>query len=280
MLLQSALDHYRAEQRITAAGLIALRRRRFDTLDALVRTMVAFQVLATREAQSAFPRMLDEQGLDIAAEGDVRSAGLLGWASDGRSMRGLMDYSRDPSVTAKAFDLIVSTQLQDVARQAAAIEMGARPALTGYVRMLNPPSCSRCAVLAGRVYRKSKGFLRHPRCDCRHVPTSESLAGDLTTDPRAYFDSLPEADQARIFTTAGAEAIRAGADIGKVVNARRGMSASQSGRLARRSVNGQKVYTTTEASRGKVRLMPESILEIAEDDAEVLRLLKAHGYLT
>jgi len=30
----------------------------------------------------------------------------------------------------------------------------------------------------------------------------------------------------------------------------------------------------------KVRLMPESILEIAEDDAEVLRLLKAHGYLT
>lgn len=279
-MLRSALTHYRAEQRITAAGLVALRRRRFDTLDALVRTMIAYQVLAAREAASAVPLMLDEQNVEAPAEADGRPVALAGWASDGRSMRGLMDYTRNPDVTAKAFDLIVSTQLQDVARQAVSIEMGARPRVTGYARMLSLPSCSRCAVLAGRVYRKNTGFQRHPRCDCRHVITVETVAGDLTTDPRAYFDSLPVAEQDRIFTSAGAEAIRQGVDIGKVVNARRGMSTSQSGRLARRDVRGSQLYTTTEAARrGAARMMPESILEVAEDDAEALRLLKAHGYL-
>src|SRR5690606_23965723 len=33
-----------------------------------------------------------------------------------------------------------------------------------YVRMLTPPSCSRCTVLAGRWYRKNAGFARHPGC--------------------------------------------------------------------------------------------------------------------
>jgi hypothetical protein len=27
-------------------------------------------------------------------------------------------------------------------------------------------------VLAGRVYRYSSGFLRHPNCDCTMIPTS------------------------------------------------------------------------------------------------------------
>lgn len=282
MQLQSALAHYRAEQRITAAGLISLRRRRFDTLDALVSAMTGFQSLAAREAVAAIPAMLDEQNVKAPAEGGARVAGLLGWASDGRSMRGLLDYTRSPGVTADAFDLIVSTQLQDVARQAAAIEMGARPSVTTYVRVLNPPSCSRCAVLAGRTYRKNSGFLRHPRCDCRHLPSTVAASGGLAADPRAYFDGLDVAGQNRIFTNAGAEAIRRGADINKVVNARRGMSTAQgAGRLARRDVFGQQVYTTTEATRrGAIRLMPESILEIAKDDTEVIRLLKAHGYLT
>lgn len=34
----------------------------------------------------------------------------------------------------------------------------------GYVRVLNPPSCGRCAILAGRFYRWSAGFQRHPMC--------------------------------------------------------------------------------------------------------------------
>lgn len=44
----------------------------------------------------------------------------------------------------------------------------------------------------------------------------------MRTDPKAYFRSLSRAEQDRAFTAAGAEAIRLGADIGQVVNARRG----------------------------------------------------------
>src|SRR5690606_25895161 len=116
---------------------------------------------------------------------------------------------------------------QDVARQSEAVAIAARPAVTGYVRMVNPPSCSRCAVLAGRFYRWNDGFQRHPRCDCRHVPTTEANAGDIVTAPRDYFDSLDAAEQDRIFTQAGAEAIRLGADPAQVVNARRGMAYAQ-----------------------------------------------------
>ena len=115
---------------------------------------------------------------------------------------------------------------------------------------------------------------------------AEATAGDLTTDPRAYFDSLPATEQERIFTKAGARAIRDGSDIGRVVNARRGMNTAQSGRLARRKVAGQWVYTTTEATSrrgisrgGRVRLMPESIYQFADSREDALRMLKAHGYI-
>lgn len=148
----------------------------------------------------------------------------------------------------------------------------ARRHVAGYVRMLVPPSCSRCVVLAGNFYRFNAGFERHPRCDCRHIPAAEALAGDLALDTRAYFDSLSEAEQRRVFTVAGAEAIRDGADIGRVVNARRGMYTAQ--------VGGRRVLATTAVSGSRVRLMPETIVRVAPNRAERLRLLRLHGYIT
>jgi hypothetical protein len=62
--------------------------------------------------------------------------------------------------------------------------------------------------------------------------------------------------------------------------------------MARRDVFGRPLYTTNEGmtkrglaykARGRqyVRLMPESIVELANGDrAELLRLLKVHGYIT
>lgn len=324
MPLRSAEQHYARQQRIDAAGLVAARRARWGSLGQLVSVMVAFQVLASRDAAGSVPLMLDEQNIDAEPVAAVSVAALAGTASDGRDLRGLMDHTRSRDVTSDAFDLIVLTQLQDVARAAAALAMAVRPRVTRYVRMLNPPSCSRCAVLAGRVYRFDAGFQRHPRCDCRGIPASEDTAGDLRTDPSAYFDSLPTArqlsadypdltvrkrqelrlySQEDIFTKAGAEVIRRGADISQVVNARAGMSTAQvavrgagdrwtaSGRLVRQTVFGRQVATTKEGmtkhgvafkarGRGYVRLMPESLLEIADDRADALRLLKAHGYVS
>ena len=109
-------------------------------------------------------------------------------------------------------------------------------------------------------------------CDCRHIPSTEVVAGDLVTDPSAYFDSLSLEEQNRVFTNAGARAIREGADMGRVVNARRGMSMAQ--------VAGRELLVTSErARRGRVRLMPESIFEVARSREEALRLLRTHGYI-
>lgn len=270
-MLQSASEHYRRQQRITATGLVAARRVRFDTLDRLFAVVSMFQLAAAEESSTAVPLMLAEQGLAVGAEGSVAARTLLGAASDGRTMTGLLDYTRSQAVTDAAFDRIVTTQLQDVARQSEAIAMAAEPTVTGYVRVLNTPSCSRCVVLAGRTYKWNAGFLRHPVCDCKHVPTGKR-SPRLTTDPAAYFRSLPASEQNRIFTKAGAESVRLGADLGQVVNARLGMGVTQ--------VAGRGLLTTTRnAKRGTVRLMPESILQVATDRADAVRLLKLHRYL-
>ena len=150
-----------------------------------------------------------------------------------------------------------------------------RPTVTTYVRMVNLPACSRCILLAGRSYRMETAFRRHPKCDCRHIPTVENLAGDVTTDPTAAFRTLTTEQQDRIFTKAGAQALRDGADMSRVVNARSGMSSAQ--------VGGRRLRTTTAGPRrrGMVRLMPESIYDLAGGDRkEALRLLQVHGYIT
>ncbi len=168
---------------------------------------------------------------------------------------------------------IVQTQVADAARQATAAEMGVRPAVTGWVRMLNPPACGRCAILAGRFYRWSQGFARHPRCDCRHIPTTDRDPDGLVSDPRAYFDSLPAPEQNRRFGGPVAQAIRDGADMARAVNAtgrRSGMT----------SVQGGIKLTTEAAQRGRLRLTPEGIYRLASDRDEAIRLLRVHGYIT
>lgn len=193
-------------------------------------------------------------------------------------------------------EMAAATAVIDAARAAESAATTARPEVSGYVRMLNPPSCSRCVVLAGRFYRWNDGFRRHPLCDCRHIPSSEALAGDMTVDPDAYFHSLSPVEQDKVFTQAGAQAIRDGADLSQVVNARRGMEKAQVyGRQAlitREGVTRRGQYGQSrggfEKQRGRryqaskhVRLMPESIYDAAAGDRdEAVRLLKLHGFVT
>lgn len=179
---------------------------------------------------------------------------------------------------------IVRTQVADAGRAAAGVDAASRAGV-GYIRMLNPPSCSRCAILAGRRYRYNQGFLRHPRCDCVHqIATTRALnAGEsegLLVDQYEYFDSLSEAEQNRIFTNAGAQAIRDGADMNRTVNARRGMEVA--GR--RRDPTTVELGTARGRRRAGLdlpgaRLTPEGIYDQAESRQEALRLLEEHGYL-
>jgi hypothetical protein len=284
-MLASAREHYRRQQRITTAGLVAARKARRKGAFEVAKVVTAFQILASRDAVESVSTMLAEQGIVDAPASSVIPTSLAGVASDGRALDTLFEQAKSEF----QFALMVATQLQDAARGAASVSIASRSRV-GYIRMLNPPSCSRCAILAGKWYGWNEGFQRHPKCDCRHVPTTEDVAGDLTTNPDAYFRSLGQAEQDRIFTNAGAQAIRDGADMSRVVNARSGMATAPTAtgrRIAQRNAAGELRTTAGTTRRGRLpgqitgpRLMPESIYELATDRAHAQRLLKLHGYIT
>lgn len=273
---------------------------RNDLLSSWLRLMLArvlvpvrgAQLLAARGARPYVARVLAAQVRlhgrpEPAPVARVVPEQLAATAADGRSMETLLYQPAVTAVRARAagrspsdahvigavqLDMIVRSEVADAGRVATGVQVAATPTV-GYVRMLNPPSCSRCAILAGRFYRWNTGFQRHPRCDCIHIPVTEDVADDLVTDPRAYFDSLSADEQRRIFTNAGAEAIRDGADIAQVVNARRGMYSAGGRRLTREG--------TRRRGARRTRLMPEQIyIEARGGRDEALRLLNLHGYIT
>jgi hypothetical protein len=162
--------------------------------------------------------------------------------------------------------------------------------------MLTPPSCSRCAVLAGRWYRYNAGFDRHPACNCIAIPANEDTSGDLLTNPRLAIAAGKVTGLSRADTRA---ILDDGADVGQVINAHRGMrTANMYGRDLKITLEG----TTVRGLAGKFliaegqrfdklqgeryrrvqipRLRPQTIYQVAGTDrAEALRLLRRFGYL-
>ena len=195
------------------------------------------------------------------------------------------------------------TAISDAARMAILTHLAARPGTT-WIRVVRPPCCARCAILAGKKGSSSMRFLRHPGCDCTAIPVSEATS-DMHKlfyfDAKEYFDSLAPEQQAKVFTKAGAKAIQDGADINQVVNARRGMKAITSAGGRRRLITTEGTTKRGWASEylreqyGAVlqkaggryrrtsvaRLMPEEIYRIAGDDRDLaLALLHKNGFLT
>jgi hypothetical protein len=247
------------------------------------------QARAATDGVRYVPQALAAQGITPDPAAVVDPSKLAGVASSGYAIDALLD---GPLLRVKALiggglvpdqamtqgrallDGIVTTQIADAGRVGAGLATVADHAAGGYTRMLVRPSCSRCVVLAGKFYGPLSGFARHPRCDCIHVPTVESVANDLTVDPQVYFDTLNTAGQDSTFGQAGAQAIRDGADIGQVVNARKGVyTASAYGRTVRAT------HANSRGTRGP-RLMPEQIYRDATDRADAVRLLRRYGYLT
>lgn len=173
--------------------------------------------------------------------------------------------------------MIAATQAADAGRAAIQVGMTATKEWVSYVRAVNLPACSRCIVLAGRVYTYSTGFQRHPNCDCSMIPFREGDA--VPSSPGDLFEQMSPDEQNRRFGKAGAESIRLGADINQVVAARRGMKSvgdqlvTTEG-VTRRGVAGRRMR------KGAVRLMPEQILADAGGDRDTaIRSLQQNGYL-
>jgi hypothetical protein len=265
----------------------------------MLAAVMAGQSLAARTAGPYVAARLAVRGVRSAPAARVNPAGFAGTASDGRDLGSLlyvpvigvkqqiaggMPPADALKVGSGQLERIVRTQVQDAGRVAAGVAQVAEPKILGYSRRLVGSSCSRCIVLAGRVYRWNEGFDRHPNDDCVHVPlTAEEFdrhETDIANNPRRHFDSLSRAEQDRLFTAAGAQVIRDGADISQVVNARRGMTkaGTTTEGTTRRGFAGKRLG----GGRGRraAQLMPEAIYEQTGDDrGRALELLHQHGYI-
>lgn len=303
----AVVEHYQRMQRLQVLGLVTARRAwervngRFISESwleqlALLRPVISgVQLQAATAGATYSAATLAAEGTYVAPEAFADPAGFASTAPDGRPLETLL-YS--PATTTKtalaggmalevaltvglsALETIVRTVLADTGRQAAGVDVTTRPGV-GYTRMLNPPSCARCIILAGRFYRWNAGFNRHPRCDCVHVATAaRSLDGarreGLIDDPYAAFKSMSRRDQDRTFGKANAEAIRDGADISQVVNARRGMTPN--GLFTTEGTSRRGNASRLLAPRQR-RMTPELIYAQAGSRDEALDLLRHHGYL-
>lgn len=281
----------------------------------IVAAVIAGQLSVVQGAQAFLAAILAAQGAVAAPAGAVVAAAFAGIASDGRPLETLLFL---PALTVQAalaaglspadamlrglaaLARYAGTQIADAGRGADQVAMTAERRIVMYTRVVQLPACARCIILAGQTYSYSTGFRRHPLCDCSVKPLTEREY-DAAASPRELFAQMSPAEQRRRFGEAGADAIRAGADMGQIVNARRGMStagATTSEGTTRRGwyahearragvefgrSPGTRFGQATSTRYGRTttpRLMPEEIYRQADGDRDMaLRLLRRNGYL-
>ena len=179
--------------------------------------------------------------------------------------------------------------IMDTARSAAGLDISTRPAV-GYVRLEEASCCDRCMILAGKWYRWNEGFLRHPHCHGRHVPSKgfdKAKHNGWISDPKEAFDTLSPEQQDKRFGPSNAQAIRDGADIYQVVNSKRGtLKGLTNGRWSVTTNEGMTRYgwsnmLAQQSGRPlKRRLTPEAIYTFSHGDRDMaLQLLQRNGYL-
>lgn len=298
-----ARNHYRNQQKVALAAVRAVRRAvkaapsQPAAVSAVTTTMATYQLAS---ALSGARTMAAEAGRDLLTT-PVAFAGTtqLGFPVETPIETIIDRLAREAEreiqeLTDQMFaglDLFVASEVIAAGADAASVEIVATPQWTNYVRVLDLPSCDRCVILAGRIYRDLEGFARHPNCDCQHWPVTswaEAEAAGLVTDPMVAF----ERGQVRGLSKADTQAIRDGADMQAVVNAKRGggrrpkgMTNAITAEMFGRTVKATTEGTTKRAAWRKahpnlpIRLRPESIYEHATDRDDALRLLRLYGYL-
>lgn len=301
----------------TATALLARREwRKIASVDEFDRIAARLSLIVSA-GQLGAARMAASSTVETIGEGvgSVDPAAFAGVASDGRPLGSLL-YSpvvharslygsgmTDAEVmesAGKRLGMIVQTQVADAWRGAAGVAI-ASTRQAGYVRVVSPPCCQRCAVLAGKVYKWNRGFDRHPRCDCVHYPTG------VGGWDQGYTDFIGPED-IKDLTAAQRKAIDDGADMNQVINSHRAGARSAdkmttSEGTTRRGWNsyvkrkiaeqrGEVLATTAEnvgrrgyvknyvVRRTRPRITPEAIYKFAGDDREMaVRLLAKNGYI-
>lgn len=292
---------------------------------AVVRAITAGQLIAASTGQSYVDAVVAAEGavpdyLPHATR--VNYTRLAGVAADGRSLESLTylpvirtkqllagGVTLQQSLLGGEVDLqrIVMSEVADAGSGAASVAMAANRSVVGYLRQVRAGACARCVLLAGKWYRYNADFQRHKRCACYGVPATKARFPNHL-NPTSFFNNLSRAEQDRRFGQADAQAIRDGADIYSVVNARRGMTTLDAyGRRIATTTEGttrfgdyyKTVRSQAELDSGKrfarssadverglpqfrlrtPRLMPAEIYRLTEDRLELIRLLRRYGYM-
>lgn len=304
---------HRARQQQLAARATAETGRLWGFLQTLGWAGISDRTLSTvrsaltsaaHGAQDYVTAALRMWGTDPDPAGQVAERAFALTASDGRPLDTLLEQpSREvqalvaqgmPAEQAneigrRHLQRIVATQVADVARTSTGVAMVADRKVVGYIRLLTLPSCNRCIILAGNWYRWSKGFERHPLCDCVHVPSAEVTEPG---SPKTIYNSLDD-EQRRKAGWSGHDqrAIEDGADLYQVTNYKRALKtvtiAGQPVKTTaigtnRRSLAGKRLGAT--GRRPNVtRWTPEAIYLDADrlgwDRDATIRELKRHGFI-
>lgn len=294
-MLATGPRYYAEQQNLTATAVRQLRRT--GTVAEALRMLAVYQATAALTAL--------QYGTEALAEQDISDNGAQVVPEAFTVTPGAPSVLDDVE-TRFQFDRIVATLVADSGRSAMGAFSASRTQEVGNIRVLTPPSCSRCAVLAGRWYRWSDGFQRHPKCDCQMLPGTQAAA---KWDPHAAYERGEITD----LTKGQRQAIDDGADIAQVVNSRRGMQAvnfagrrvqvttegttsrglafkalSQrggslrvdAGFATRLTRNGPETRRITQTVARAPRLSPDAIYRVADGDRDTaLRLLRANAYI-
>lgn len=291
--LQQARSHHARQAGIAAAAALAIRRllTRRRPWSEILPTLASYQLASAKASSETMAAVAGTAPqVDPAAFAGVSSAGFpisepLVATIDAQVPAPAEALPAAWWEDAKAFmdsvEQLILSEVADAGRSAFGAEMAAAPDWQNYVRVLVPPSCKRCVVLAGRIYRDLDGFERHPECDCVHWPVQdweEAHEAGLVSSPREAF----EKGHIRALTKAETKALEDGADISQVINSSSGIYTAD---LFGRRVKATRASTTRRSAWRKanptrlVRLRPESIYRFAKDREDAVRLLRLYGYI-
>jgi hypothetical protein len=274
---------------------------------AIVAAVAEGQLTVAGAAQAYIAAQMAAQGGSAVAEAALVASAFAGIAPDGGPLETLLflpaigvrrrlaaGMPPQEAMLGGLADMAryASTAVADAARSADQVGMAANRSCVAYVRVVQLPACARCIILSGQMYRYSEGFLRHPNCDCQTLPLRENEWPNVPT-PQQLFDRMPGREQRRVFGVAGARAIGEGADVGQVVNARRGMSrpgaSTTTEGITRRGLYGRRMrraggdfarFAGQRYSRSTTpRLTPEAIFRQTSGRSEQLELLRRYGYI-
>lgn len=180
------------QQRITADRVQALWRE-LDRRDLsgsweslvgpeIVRTVTLGQAAAAGGSDAYVAAVAEVEGGSSDAAGRVRVSAFSGRAADGRSLESLLYL---PVITTKEAigagldDVeammrglhqllrVAASEVADAGRGATGASIAANRTINGYIRVVNPPACARCLILAGKEFGWNAGFQRHPRLSMR-----------------------------------------------------------------------------------------------------------------